>query len=80
MSCATMCLLLLEQSKSYETSSQKNQYSSCIRSMRFRYLKRIFIIGKENNLSFFFYSNFFILGQWLPTLSKTQFNDIQTNN
>jgi len=24
-----------------------NEYSTCIRSMRFRYLKRIFIIGKE---------------------------------
>ncbi|CAF1003091.1 unnamed protein product [Adineta steineri] len=46
MSCATMCLLLLEQSKSYETPSNKTEYSSCIRSMRFRYLKRILIIGQ----------------------------------
>ena len=47
MSCATMFLLLLEQSKSYETPSMTNQYSSCIRSMRSRYLKRIFLIGKR---------------------------------
>ncbi|CAF2120518.1 unnamed protein product [Rotaria magnacalcarata] len=63
MSCAAVCLLLLEQSKSYETLSVKNQYSSCIHSMRCRYLKRIFIIG-----------------QWLSTVSKTQFNDIQSNH
>ncbi|CAF1132040.1 unnamed protein product [Rotaria sordida] len=63
MSCATICLLLLEQSKSYETLLIKNQYSSCIHSMRLRYLKRIFIIG-----------------QWLSTLSKAQFNDIQSNH
>ncbi|CAF1301336.1 unnamed protein product [Rotaria sordida] len=63
MSCATICLLLLEQSKSYETLLIKNQYSSCIHSMRLRYLKRIFIIG-----------------QWLSTLSKVQFNDIQSNH
>ena len=46
MACATMCLLLLQQSKSYENLSINNEYSSCIRSMRFRYLKRIFLIGK----------------------------------
>ncbi|CAF2484150.1 unnamed protein product [Rotaria sp. Silwood2] len=46
MSCATICLLLLEQSKSYETLLIKNQYSSCIHSMRLRYLKRMFIIGQ----------------------------------
>ncbi|CAF3886193.1 unnamed protein product, partial [Rotaria sp. Silwood1] len=63
MSCATICLLLLEQSKSYETLLIKNQYSSCIHSMRLRYLKRMFIIG-----------------QWLSTLSKVQFNDIQSNH
>jgi hypothetical protein len=42
-----MFLLLLEQSKSYESPIGKNQYSSCIHLMRFRYLKRIFIIGKK---------------------------------
>ncbi|CAF1349062.1 unnamed protein product, partial [Rotaria sordida] len=44
MACATICLLLLERNKSYEISSIKNEYSSCIRSMHCRYLKRIFII------------------------------------
>ncbi|UJR37177.1 hypothetical protein I4U23_029885 [Adineta vaga] len=45
MSCAAMCLLLLEQNQSYETPSIRNQYSSCIRSMRFRYFKRTLIMG-----------------------------------
>jgi hypothetical protein len=63
MACATMCLLLFQQSKSYENKSIINEYSSCIRSMRSRYLKRTFIIG-----------------QWLSTLSKIQFDDLQTNH
>ena len=44
-----MSILLLEQSPSYENSSVKNDYSSCIRSMRSRYLKRLFIIGKTTS-------------------------------
>ncbi|CAF3205339.1 unnamed protein product, partial [Rotaria sp. Silwood2] len=67
MSCATICLLLLEQSKSYETLLIKNQYSSCIHSMRLRYLKRINCY-------------YIVLGQWLSTLSKAQLNDIQSNH
>ena len=63
MACATICSLLLQQSKAYEMSSTATEYSTCIRSMRHRYLKRIFIIV-----------------QWLPTLSKIQWNDIQTNH
>jgi hypothetical protein len=78
MSCATMSLLLLEQSHSYETSSVQNQYSSCIRSMRLRYLKRLFIIGKKIFLHNFSLKIF--VGQWLPSLSKIQFNDIQLNH
>lgn len=63
MSCATVCLLLIEQSQSYENSSTKNQYTCCIHSMRLRFLKRLFLIG-----------------QWLPTLSASRLNDIQSNN
>jgi len=75
-----MCLLLLEQSKSYETPSIKNEYSSCIRSMRFRYLKRIFIIGTETIIIHSSTRCLFILGQWLPTLSKIQFDDIYSHH
>ncbi|CAF3366585.1 unnamed protein product [Rotaria socialis] len=44
MACATLFLLLLERSKSYELPSIVNESSSCTRSMHRRYLKRIFII------------------------------------
>ncbi|CAF4707239.1 unnamed protein product [Rotaria sp. Silwood1] len=44
MACATICLLLLERSKPYKISSTINEYSSCMRIMHGRYLKRIFII------------------------------------
>ncbi|CAF5195986.1 unnamed protein product [Rotaria magnacalcarata] len=44
MACATLFLLLLERSKSYELPSIANESSSCTHSMHRRYLKRIFII------------------------------------
>ncbi|CAF0878408.1 unnamed protein product [Adineta steineri] len=44
LACATMCLLLLQQSRPYEIASTVDEYSACHRSMRLRYLKRIFII------------------------------------
>ena len=52
MACATMCLLLLHQSQPYENPSIVTEYSSCIHSMRFRYLKRLFIIGKDHRILF----------------------------
>ncbi|CAF0905033.1 unnamed protein product [Adineta ricciae] len=45
MACAAMSLLLLEQSQPYEPPSIKNQYSSCMRSMRLRYFRRTLMIG-----------------------------------
>jgi hypothetical protein len=74
-----MCLLLLEQSQSYEIPSITDQFSSCIHSMRVRYLKRIFIVGIENFKLVSLIEILSFLGQWLPTLSKIQLNDIQLN-
>ena len=47
MACAAMALLLLEQSQPYEPPSIKNQYSSCMRSMRLRYFRRTLMIGRK---------------------------------
>ena len=58
LSCASMFLLLLEQSKSYEIPSIKNEYSSCMCSMRSRYLKRLFLIGKNPFILIFSQSDF----------------------
>ncbi|CAF0995165.1 unnamed protein product [Adineta ricciae] len=63
LACATMCLLLLQQNRTYENPTTTNEYTACLRSMRNRYLKRIFIIV-----------------EWLPTLSKAQLKDLQTNH
>ncbi|CAF3529728.1 unnamed protein product [Rotaria sp. Silwood1] len=52
MACATICLLLLERSKPYKISSTINEYSSCMRIMHGRYLKRIFIIVTSSGFVF----------------------------
>jgi hypothetical protein len=85
--CATMSLLLLEQSKSYECSTVNDQYVSCVRSMRDRYFKRIFICGTDEycfvvilEVVVFMFCLFVFQGHWLPTLSKMQLYDIQNNH
>jgi len=43
LSCAAVFLLLSEQSQTFEMNSNQGEYSSCIRSMRCRFYKRIFL-------------------------------------
>ena len=78
-----MCLLLLQQNRTYENPTTTNEYTACLQSMRNRYLKRIFIIGKAIIVSSECTKNKpigFPLVQWLPTLSKAQLKDFQTNH
>lgn len=80
MACATICLLLLEQSKPFSVSTVNNDYASCTRSMRCRYLKRVFIIGNDRCFVASSFDTRIVTGHWLPTLSKVQLEDIQVNH